>query len=493
MKQRKVRIHASKVLFDHERVDITPPVGIFQRLWGAAKHYQSTGIHRPLYGDIVALNASGRANTPLLLIELDMCTMLPNDYSFMVNTISKAANVPNQNLIITFSHTHSFGWLIEPEEYQYPGTEMIKPYLQSISTKIANASKQALSNMKEATITYSAGKCSLAVNRDFWDEEASAYVCGYNPDVPAEDTVIVGRVADKQGKIMATIVNYACHPTTLAWQNTLSSPDFIGSMRETVEQKTGSPCIFLQGASGNLAPREGYTGDTAIADKNGRQLGYSVLSILESMGPPEMDYQYTGYVESGARLGTWSYVPFNEERMQQSSVFMGKRCEVNLPIKEELPTIEKLKEQMNNWLNIQNEAIKKGDEKTARDAGAYAERCKRLIARLNKLSNLTYYPLTFHVYRIGDSIWVFIEGEIYNKLQTELRKRFPEFVVIVVTLCGSWLVGYIPPSDLYGKGIYQEQVSLLAPGSLEKLLNAIEYEISKLNSSLYSHTFYGTR
>lgn len=30
------------------RADITPPVGIYHRLWGAASHERSTGVHRPL-------------------------------------------------------------------------------------------------------------------------------------------------------------------------------------------------------------------------------------------------------------------------------------------------------------------------------------------------------------------------------------------------------------------------------------------------------------
>ena len=30
------------------RVDITPPVGMYHRMWGAAIHDRSTGVHRPL-------------------------------------------------------------------------------------------------------------------------------------------------------------------------------------------------------------------------------------------------------------------------------------------------------------------------------------------------------------------------------------------------------------------------------------------------------------
>src|SRR5207244_4306015 len=99
--------------------------------------------------------------------------------------------------------------------------------------------------------------------------------------------LVVGRVTGVNGNVVATLVNYACHPTTLAWDNLLLSPDFPGAMREVLERQfSGAPCIFLQGASGELAPREQYTGETAIADAHGRQLAYAALAVLEGMLPP---------------------------------------------------------------------------------------------------------------------------------------------------------------------------------------------------------------
>ena len=70
-------------------------------------------------------------------------------------------------------------------------------------------------------------------------------------------------------------------------------------MRELVEDATGKPCVFLQGASGDLGPREGYVGDSAVADRNGRQLGHAVLATLESMPPPGTRYCYRGPLVSG--------------------------------------------------------------------------------------------------------------------------------------------------------------------------------------------------
>src|SRR5262249_37493223 len=148
-------------------------------------------------------------------------------------------------------------------------------------------------------------RCRLAANRDYRDESSGQYVCGFNPSGPADDTVLVARAADEAGRTVATFVNYACHPTTLAWQNSLISPDYVGAMREVVEQAAGAPCVFLQGASGDLGPREGFVGDVAQADRNGRQLGYAALAALEGLPPPATRFRYAGPVVSGATLGTW--------------------------------------------------------------------------------------------------------------------------------------------------------------------------------------------
>src|SRR5690606_20518854 len=111
----------------------------------------------------------------------------------------------------------------------------------------------------------------------FGEQKEDRYLCGYNPASPADDTLLVGRVTrDSDDKVIATIVNYACHPTTLAWDNDQVSPDWVGAMRETVEQHTdGAPCVFLQGSSGELSPAIQYVGDVAWADRHGRYVGLS--------------------------------------------------------------------------------------------------------------------------------------------------------------------------------------------------------------------------
>ena len=121
---------------------------------------------------------------------------------------------------------------------------------------------EAQAAIQPATIVYGFGRCPLATHRDFRDEASGQFVCGFNPSGNADDTVLVARATDDcRAGCLATFVNYACHPTTLAWENQLISPDYPGAMREVVERAMPAPCVFLQGASGDLGPREGFSGD----------------------------------------------------------------------------------------------------------------------------------------------------------------------------------------------------------------------------------------
>src|SRR4029453_14502912 len=105
------------------------------------------------------------------------------------------------------------------------------------------------------------------------------------------------------------------------WQNTLISPDYVGALRETIEQHMAAPCIFLQGASADLGPREGFVGDPAIADRNGRQLAFAALSALEALPQPGKQVLYSGPVVSGATIGTWRYEPIDSATAQQAKTW----------------------------------------------------------------------------------------------------------------------------------------------------------------------------
>ena len=72
---------------------------------------------------------------------------------------------------------------------------------------------------------------------------------GRNPDGFVDHEVLVTALDDLDGNPVATLVNYACHPTIMGPDNKLITPDYPGPVRETVESIVGGTCLFLQGAA----------------------------------------------------------------------------------------------------------------------------------------------------------------------------------------------------------------------------------------------------
>jgi len=288
------------------REDITPPIGIYARSWGAASHDVAEGVHRPLTATALALASPGQA--PLVLIAVDLGRWRSRDDEWFVRgAVLEALGLDPARVLICLAHTHA-GPSVYRDDLEKPGGELIAAYLETLRDRVVRAACAALESRRPARLSWRYGRCDLARNRDRRETNSARYIVGFNPTEPADDTLLVGRVEETDsGRTMAVVVNYACHPTTLAWDNHLISPDYPGAMRELVEQTTGATCLFLQGASGELAPVEQYVGDTAVADRHGRRLGHAVLSVLENW--PEANLVFDQVVESGAPLAVFRIEP----------------------------------------------------------------------------------------------------------------------------------------------------------------------------------------
>lgn len=450
--------------------DITPPGGIYHRMWGAAKHERATGVHRPLRA-MVAVFAPLRGDERQILLALDHCVMGAAEHRQLVAQTAKTGGVAEEEVLVVFSHTHGAG-LMGLDRVSQPGGDLIPPYLESLGEKAGALVKQCLVALQPAGIVYGRGRCSLATHRDFWD--GRQFVCGHNPGGPADDTVIVARVTDDAGQTLATIVNYACHPTTLAWENTLISPDYVGAMRELVERDTGAPCLFLQGASGELGPREGFVGDVAVADRNGRQLAYAALSALTALPAAGTTFVHAGPVVSGATLGSWEHRAIDPA---SKSAWQLQCWREPLAYRPGLPAVEQVQEDLVSLQREESDARVAGDETRAAELRALAERKNRLLHRLKQLPSDDAFPLQIALWRIGDAIWLGVQGESYSLLQTELRRRFPDRVIIVASIAADWGASYLPPRELYDTGVYQETIAVVAPGSLEQLIEKIAKRI----------------
>jgi hypothetical protein len=104
----------------------------------------------------------------------------------------------------------------------------------------------------------------------------------------------------------------------------------------------------------------------------------------------------------------------------------------------------------------------------------------RQMSRLTSLPAGRAYPYPVAIWRLGDALWVFAAGELYQVFQVELRRRFPNLAVVVATITDDWQPGYVPPAAGYGYGIYQEVIAAVGPGCLEALVETVMRECRAL-------------
>lgn len=425
--------------------DITPEPGIYMGNWGAAKEETAKGIHRPLML-ICCTFQSQVTEQPLVLIAADLGWWKNmEDERFLREGILTALSLPSERLMFCLSHTHAGPGLCRSDVTK-PGGQFIEQYLLDVQRAAINTVNTALSQALPANLTWVYGKCNLAANRDLPEIENRRFLVGFNPDSNADDTLLTGRITSKEGQMLGTIVNYACHPTTLAWDNLLISPDYIGAMRDVVESATKVPCLFLQGASGELAPAEQYTGDTEVADKHGRQLGYAVLSPFNAMLSSGKELLFDEIIESAAPLAVWSLA-----ESKSLTKLKAMKTEVPFTLKE-MPSIA--------------EIVKQWNECTL---GAQKEKLWRKLNIRKATGDGDVMNIPLWIWQVGDALLIGQPNEAYSMFQQELRQRFSHNAVAVMNLVNGHM-GYLPPAHLYEQDIYAVWQTPFSKGSLELLI-----------------------
>src|SRR5438128_11908926 len=95
--------------FGIARCDITPPVGIYHRMWGAATHDRATGVHRPLTATALVFQAIHSPPSPAteqVIVALDHCLLWSPEIAELRETVCRTAGLASEQLLVAFSHTH---------------------------------------------------------------------------------------------------------------------------------------------------------------------------------------------------------------------------------------------------------------------------------------------------------------------------------------------------------------------------------------------------
>lgn len=214
----------------------TPEIPVFMNGYDKRRSL-STGVHQDLKVSILLLEDIDKT----VIISFDLCGIDQD----MIERIAHFSNYRPEQLFVCATHTHasinefplllSFGKLAmrKPDEAMR----------NHLAQQIADVLKQTEADLEEVTlhskVTQAVG---LFANRNDFDGPVDRFL-----------NTLLFQTHD--GRIKGCIVHLNVHPTILNSNNTLLSPDFIGTMRDLMEAQLNCPLIVINGACADVSTR----------------------------------------------------------------------------------------------------------------------------------------------------------------------------------------------------------------------------------------------
>jgi len=198
---------------------------------GYDNNRRSVGVHDDLWARAVVLKSGDQM---LAIASVDLLGF-PSIYVQRVREMVKA--VPADAIIIAATHVHSGPDVIGlwgPAEGQ---SGVDKDYVDSVIKTVAQVIEQAAAGMAPAGLRYAAGDLP-----------------GVSKNINVAEILDTGlaalQVAGEDGKPIATLVNFACHPEIM--NNNQITADFPNWLYQRIEEKAGGVALFINGAQGGM-------------------------------------------------------------------------------------------------------------------------------------------------------------------------------------------------------------------------------------------------
>ena len=272
------------------KADITPAGSV--ELWGYSDRAgPATGQRDPLFAKVLLLDVDPHR---LALVTLDLGrTFGLESMNIVRDRVRKSANV--EQVFFFASHTHSAPVI---DDVYPPGK---RPAWETAALeRIAAAIEQAAGRLQPATIGTGEGEVFIGHNRRLVQADGTVKMLWRNatktPTHPLDPRVGIIRIDGADGRVLAVVVNYACHPVIFGPDNLRYSADYPSATADVVERAfgPGAVSLFLQGAAGDINPYFDKMRLEEDADKllqeTGRKLGDEAVRVARSITPKAPAY-----------------------------------------------------------------------------------------------------------------------------------------------------------------------------------------------------------
>ncbi len=214
-------------------IDITPtePIDLSGGPFG-----QSQGVLDPLQAFVLLLEVDNRFFCWVVVDAI----YLPAEWTDPLREkIGEILGCPRENTMVSATHTHSGAAFMPLRQWG----EVSSKYTDWVHRSIVAKLEEAKEALQPVTASFGSSPATgTTVNRR-------------TPGGPVDETVSVLTFHNPDGRPIARVVHFTCHPVTLWGLENKFSPDFPGYLRDALSQsQSGIPVMFVNGAAGNINP-----------------------------------------------------------------------------------------------------------------------------------------------------------------------------------------------------------------------------------------------
>ena len=242
-----------------------------------SRKIESEGIAGRLFARALALGSDQEQGPALLLcVENGHVPVKLRDEVY--HRLRTTIDIKPERFVLANSHTHAgpdiSGYDSLPPEHQ----PHIAQYMTLLTDRLERVAREALAARMPARLAWAQGKVGFAANRRVL-QDGKWKGFGAVPDAPADHSLPVLRVTDASGKLLAVVINYACHCTTLRGNFKQIHGDWAGSAQRFLEaEHPGAKALICIGCGADADPCPHGTAE--LCDQHGRALADEVNRLL---------------------------------------------------------------------------------------------------------------------------------------------------------------------------------------------------------------------
>ncbi|MCZ7568822.1 MAG: hypothetical protein M5U01_09570 [Ardenticatenaceae bacterium] len=461
---------SSTLLAGVARVEITPPLGL--PLLHPLREGVAVDVESPLTATALVVSDGTRK---MVIVACDLIYLRGAYGDGIRARVAEAVGTPTDHVLLNCSHTHAVppmpGW----EAPTHAVAEPLARYYACLEEVIPGAARWAAARLTPARVGAGRGRARIGVNRRERLPDGRM-ILGENPEKPVDEEVGVLRFDDPDGRPLALVMNYACHPDVLGPRVTFISPDYVGHARSAAERLTGVPALFLQGAGADIDPITSIVLEPDGRDeikRLGLQLGAAAASVFADIRTRRRRAERLIQRSVSGGLAMWSYGDVTEPPL---SAFAVTTRRLTLPLLP-LPSLEEAAAEVRLWEERLAALEAGGAPLGERQVAARQLDWAHLQREAVESGEQPRVEMTLQAIRLNDVAFVAIPGEPFVEIGLNIKRQSP---IPYTFVCGysNGCITYIPTPAAFLEGGYEvnraQRNYMLPSGTTPEWAGAIE-------------------